>query len=260
MTPLFDIKAFEFDCAAKLLNDHRIQFYGQTRQQVENTYEQNGDCGEQESLRLAYAIVREHENSLKAFDSEQEGTPATTQAAPKKQIQQPVKLAAALPTPPVQTSKQQLQNSTMFTPLPSIVSKGYDKQYNGINWPHYENILKLFALSYIYRGTLTAQQQKDKQDLIKAIEEVGNAKQEKKHLSSDEIIHKATGAYLQFGQDTICAFAHPDQKISQALQYDLEVYINTRHNRQNQEQLRKISKKSVKIVEFIKNRYSNNHQ
>ena len=76
-------------------------------------------------------------------------------------IQLTLNLSAALPTPPTLTFQQKLQAGTS---LPSIVSEGSDRPCQGINWAHYENLLKLFALGFLIRGEMTRQQKKDKSD------------------------------------------------------------------------------------------------
>ena len=49
-------------------------------------------------------------------------------------------LFAAMPSPPKQTFKETLMSGTVFDP---IVTVGYAGRRNGINWPHYENLIKL---------------------------------------------------------------------------------------------------------------------
>ena len=163
---------------------------------------------------------------------------------------------AALPTPPQQTVKQQLQSTTTFTPLPSIVSSGYNQKHRGINWSHYENMLKLFALSYMYHGqVLTQQQEKDKADLEQAIEEAGNARYKKKHLTAEQIMKRDEGIYMRYGQNVIRGMADPDPLVSERRLKDLRSEIPDTRNDNNATQLHKMMSKAKTIAMILQNRY-----
>ncbi len=205
-----------------------------------------------------YAHIRacEHEYARLTDCAQQ----AQAQQAPLPNISKAQQLTlslfpAALPTPPKQTIKQQLQGSTTFTPLPSIVSAGFNKAHTGINWPHYENMLKLFALGYLYHGKLTQQQQKDKDDLTQAIEEVGNAKFKKKHLTAEEITERDSRVYMRYGQNVIRAMADPDPLVSERRLKDLRSEIPDTRNNNNATQLHKMMSKAKTIAMILQNRY-----
>lgn len=163
---------------------------------------------------------------------------------------------AAMPAQPKQTAKQQLQNTTTFTPLKSIVSEGFDKPHTGINWPHYENMLKLFALGYLYQGELSQQQQKDKQDLEQAIEQVGNAKFKKKHLTAEEIIEKSSGVYMRYGKNVIRAMAEKNPLVSERQLKDLRSEIPDTRNDNNATQLHKMMSKAKTVAMVMQDRYT----
>lgn len=163
--------------------------------------------------------------------------------------------ALAMPEQPKQTMKQKLQNTTMFTPLPTIVSEGYDDEHKGINWPHYENMLKLFALGLIVRGELTQQQKKDKEDLTQAIEVAGNAKYKKKHLSAEEIIKRDSKVYMRYGRNVIRAMAEPDPIVSERRLKDLRSEIPDTRNENNATQLHKMMSKAKTIFMTLQSRY-----
>ena len=69
-------------------------------------------------------------------------------------------------------------------------------------------------------------------------------------------MQKSAKAYLRFGQNVICALAHPNKSIAAALQYDLAIERQTTLNGQNQQQLDKIERKAIDIVHLMRNRYS----
>lgn len=275
--PLFDVDAHRLDCAVKCLNDTRVQFYGWTQEQVEDNYEREGNLAEQKAFQMALVIVKEQENAQDEFiEPEPEEKPATPHAPepvgkpyqpelfPQTQqtesvavYQQPVpNLEAALPTPPAQTPKQQLRSSTSLTP-PSIVSPYFDRPHKGINWPHYENILKLYALGVLYKGELTQQQQQDKKDLEEAIEYVYRIKhpRARKQKSAAEIIKKIRGKYIPYGKNVITALNIQDEGIRSSVMNDLEEDILRTHNPHNAIQLGKVMKKSRAIVSLLRNRY-----
>ena len=164
-------------------------------------------------------------------------------------------LAPALPKKPKQTKKQTLKATTMFTPLPSIVEEGYDKPHKGINWPHYENMLKLFAFSYLVHGQLTQQQQKDKDDLTKAIETTGNARYKKKHLSAEEIMERDSGVYMRYGKNVIRAMAEKDPLVSERRLKDLRSEIPDTRNDNNAIQLHKMMSKAKTVFMTLQSRY-----
>ena len=163
--------------------------------------------------------------------------------------------AFAMPERPKQTMKQKLRGTTMFTPLPSIVSDGYMVQYRGINWAHYENMLKLFALGLLIRGEMTLQQAKDKEDLEKAIEEKGNAKYKKKHLSATKIIERDSGVYMRYGKNVIRAMAEPDPIVSERRLKDLRSEIPDTRNNDNARQLHRTMSKAKTIFMTLQSRY-----
>jgi len=188
-------------------------------------------------------------------------TPAPQPVAtpqPQKAAQQKPSLQAALPTSPAQTVQQTLKATTIFTPLPSIVSFGYNQKHRGINWSHYENMLKLFALSYMYHGqVLTQQQEKDKADLEQAIEEAGNAKYKKKHLTAEQIMKRDEGVYMRYGQNVIRAMAEPDPLVSERRLKDLRSEIPDTRVSDNAIQLHKMMSKAKTIAMVMRARYSN---
>lgn len=274
--PLFDVEAHKLDCALKCLNDTRVQFYGWTQEQVEDSYEHDGNLAEKKALQMAMAIVKERERQdefildpeleTPSTDVQRNETakvyqaelfPQTQQIAPSAKYQQPAEnLKAALPMPPEQTQKQKLQSSTILTP-PSIVSPNFDKPHKGINWPHYENILKLYALGVLYKGELTRQQQQDKKDLEKAIEYVYRIKhpRARRHKFAKEIVEKACGRYIQYGKNIISALNITDEGLRASMMYDLEEEISKTHNPHNARQLDKTMHKSRNIVTMLRKRY-----
>jgi len=160
------------------------------------------------------------------------------------------------PTAPQQTTQKALKSSTMFTPLPTIVSPAFTHKYRGINWPHYENMLKLFALGYLVRnGQLTQQQEKDKEELSEAIETVGNAKAKKKKKTAEEIMNAADGVYMTYGRNVIRAMAEPDPIVSERCLKDLRSEIPDTRNDQNAIQLHKMMSKAKTIFMAMQSRY-----
>ena len=187
--------------------------------------------------------------------------PAPQPAAKPRKVKaapQQASIKAALPTPPAQTTQQALKATTIFTPLPSIVSAGYNQPHRGINWSHYENMLKLFALSYMYHGqVLTQQQEKDKADLEKAIEEAGNARYKKKHLTAEQIMKRDEGIYMRYGENVIRAMAEPDPVVSERRLKDLRSEIPDTRVGDNATQLHKMMSKAKTIAMIMCARYSN---
>ena len=164
-------------------------------------------------------------------------------------------VAAVLPAPPKQTHKQKLHNTTMLTRLPPIVEEGYDAPHSGINWPHYENMLKLFAFGFLVKDTLTSQQEVDKVALSAAIESVGNAHYKKKHLSAEEIVHRANRTYMRYGKNVILAMAEPDPLVSERRLKDLRSEIFDTRNEDNARQLHKMMSKARSIYMTMQARY-----
>lgn len=251
MTIPVDMKAYEADCAFKLLNDHRAQFYGWTGDQVDNAYEQEGDWAAQKAFRMAYAIVREQEKLADASLSESASAIKKTQIQGSSKPQQAIlQLTAALPTPPTQTQKQKLQSSTMFTPQ-SIVSPLFDKTYRGTNWPHFENVLKLYALGLLIKGEMTPQQKKDKEELEAAITQVGRKKFKNNNLSAQQIMKKTKGVYIEKGKEIIANLFKTLDKADQLslstqdrqteIQYTLDPYAREIKETQNEYNARQLS-------------------
>lgn len=191
-----------------------------------------------------------------------EGTMATKensstplQPSEGKQLDFMSTLFPTLQTHSKQSRGQALKATTMFTPLPSVVEEGCENNHRGINWPHYENMLKLFALGYLIQGTPTQQQEKDKVDLATAIEKVGNAQYKKKHLDADKIIKNASGVYMCYGKNVIRAMAERDPQVSERCLKDLRSEILDTRNENNAKQLHKTMRKAKTIFMKLQSRY-----
>lgn len=117
------------------------------------------------------------------------------------------------------------------TPLPSIVTKGYmDAPKGRINWAHFENMLKLYTLGFLYQDTLlTPEQKKDKEDLTYAIEQVENLKHPKNPLSAEEIVQKTSTTYFAFGKQFIEGKANNNQELLGELRAEMASTSNEHH-------------------------------
>ena len=191
-------------------------------------------------------------------------------SAPRAPVASNPALTAALPTPPAQTTQQQLQATTIFTPLPSIVSDGYERRHSGINWPHYENMLKLYALNLITRGrTLTPEQQQDKAELEEAIVAAEEARQERalaqriargkgpkkpkepvRPALQDVLKQFENNRYIEAGHNVIHARV---LKMDTMEQVDFRIQHTINDN--NSQQLDKVKQKALAIIEMMRVRY-----
>ena len=160
-------------------------------------------------------------------------------------------ISAALPPRPEHNLKDDLQSTTAITFLPSIVSPYFLGKYRGINWPHYENMLKLYALDFFVNGEPTEQQKRDREELQEAIEVKGNLKYKKKHVSFKEVIESDTGVYMNYGKDVIRALVFCDRK---ALQ-ELHAQILNSYNSQDSRQREAMYTKASLIYKKLKDRY-----
>ena len=102
---------------------------------------------------------------------------------------------------------------------------------------------------------MTQQQQKDKADLEKAIEEKGNAKYKKKHLTAQEIMKRDSGVYMHYGQNVIRAMAEPDPIVSERRLKDLRSEIPDTRNDDNARQLHRTMSKGRTIFMTLQSRY-----
>ena len=206
----------------------------------------------------------------------QKAAPAPV-ATPAPQPQKPTPVASnpaltpALPTPPAQTTQQALKATTMWTPLPSIVSPGYDRQHTGVNWPHYENMLKLYTLNLLTRGrTLTTQQETDKTELEQAIvaaeearlaralaRKVARGKGPKKPKAPEtptlhDVLQRfENNRYLEAGHNVIHA-----QVLKMDTMDQVDFRIQHTINDNNSEQLDKVKQKALGIVRMMRVRYT----
>ena len=170
----------------------------------------------------------------------------------KKQSSPSTDVSAALQKQPEQSLKQILNSSTFFIPLSSIVSDGYNKRCNGMNWPHHENMLKLFAIDFFIDGEPTQQQEKDKKDLIAAIVERGiPSRKRNKPFTVEEIISHHSGSYMDYGRDVIRAIAKNDIAQLEAL----NAQVSDAYYQENSIQLRKINRKARDIFNQLQSRY-----
>ena len=166
-------------------------------------------------------------------------------------------LFAALPTPPVQNQEQKLKGSTMLTPLPSIVEEGYKEKHRHINWPHYKNMLKLFAIDFFIPDNMppTEQQKKDKEELEKAIEAVGNAGNKRKHLSAQKIVKDSNGTYMSCGKNVIRAMAEKDKEIQAHLFWIIDREISEAPFDVDRKQRRLVKHAAKEIYNDLAKRY-----
>ena len=247
---MFDVKANTVDCAQKCVLDMRAQYAGLSEAQISETLTNDASWGELEAFRTSLAIVR---NQKKANEEKPMPRPLIPYHSRTQQLQ--MRLAPAMPPAPARTFRQALTSSTIFIPAPSIVSPGFKKKYTGINWANFENILKFYALGVLYKGALTQQQEKDKADLARAIEEVYKTKHPTRPKTAQEIVDNVKGTYIQYGKDIIHALGVPDREIRSALMSNLESEITQTRNERNADQLRKVMRKSTDIVSLLRARY-----
>lgn len=229
MTDNSENKDFSFDCAKNFLNSLRFLFPDWTIEQIKEYWTAQEDWNSLRTLSDAYRIM--HGLPVERLD-----------------------LSAALPPAPPQTKKEELKISVSPRALESIVSKGFEFSYKWINWPHYENILKLYTISVLYKQNLTQQQQIDVADLRKAIEFVGN-KGRVKPLTAEEISRRQNGRYLTFGKRVIDAIAKEDAFESLIELQSLGKEIREERNYYNALHLQKVMDKSRSIFCTIQNRY-----
>ena len=121
--------------------------------------------------------------------------------------------------------------ATQSKALSSIVTKGYMNAQKGrINWAHFENMLKLYTLGFLYQDTLlTPEQKKDKEDLTYAIEQVENLKHPKHPLSAEEIVQKTNTAYFAFGKQFIEGKANNNRELLDELRAEIASTSNEHH-------------------------------
>jgi len=223
---------------------------------IENLKE--GDFTRYNEIRNAESEYARLEYLLFQQKHQQENEKKDTSSSNSEELQQLdlfTGLPVAQPTRPKQTRMQALKSTTMFTPLPSIVEEGYNRRHRGINWPHYENMLKLFALKYMVQGIPTQQQEKDIIDLTKAVEEKGNARYKKKHLTAEEITERDSGVYMRYGKNVIRSMAEMDPLVSERRLKDLRTEISDTRNENNSVQLHKMMSKAKTIFITLQSRY-----
>ena len=252
--PIPNSEFFRFDCARKYLEDVRAQFPGLTIQQIIEHWRKEESWGELKAFVQALAIIRAHDK--KEYIRLKRKQHRATQPKQKTNVQPPQTPVVPVVTPqtPQQTFSQALKSTTMLVRPDSIVSKGFEKEYNGINWPHYENILKLYTLNQLVEGEYTAQQQKDQADLLRAIKFVGNKGRKRTSLSAEEVIQRQNGVYLNFGRSVIDALTDPDGIMSVVQLKELRAEI-LRADGYNAIQLQKVMDKSRQIVHMMQQRY-----
>ncbi|MBP5160628.1 MAG: hypothetical protein ILP11_01060 [Alphaproteobacteria bacterium] len=160
---------------------------------------------------------------------------------------------------------RELKETTVWTPLPSIVSTGYKSYHTYVNWEHYENMWKLFALNtyFIRDNHPTRQQAKDQKDLQAAIEEAGNANFKTKRLDAQQIINnlvhsRNSGKYFRYGQNVIAAAATADATNPTAGLAALGVKICTTSDKHNADHLWQIMTKTRIIYHDLIKRYGQN--
>ena len=164
-------------------------------------------------------------------------------------------LTSAFPQQPMQTRKQDLKKGSIFTPLEPIVNLGYNAPHKGINWPHYENMLKLIAIDYFVQGAPSSQQEEDKKNLQNAVEDFVNLKYKKKHLTAQEILERDTGVYMHFGKSVLFALAVSDAQVSKYFLDELNAEISETSNEHNANQLRKMMHKAKFVFSTLQQRY-----
>ena len=138
--------------------------------------------------------------------------------------------------------------ATQSKPLSSIVTKGYMNAPKGrINWAHFENMLKLYTLSFLYQDTLlTPEQKKDKEDLKHAIEQVEHLKHPKNPLPAEEIVQKTSTTYFAFGKQFIEGKANNNQELLGELRAEMASTSNEHHFKKMQ----KTQKDTPEIMNF----------
>ena len=165
-------------------------------------------------------------------------------------------VSAAMPAQPQQSFKNTLQNTTMLIPPETILSSGYLKNYNGINWPHYENMLKLYGIKrFVDReenGKPTLQQEKDMEVLNQAIEVTGNTQYKKKHITAEEVVKRDTKVYMTYGMDIIHALVFCDRMKLRELHAQI---LNSR-NPHDSAQRETMYTKAASIYEKLAERYN----
>ena len=164
--------------------------------------------------------------------------------------------ALTCPEASFETYKEQLKRSTALSTV-SIVSEGFDKPHSWINWPHYENMWKLFALENVFiLGKPTPQQEKDRQDLRCAIYIAGNAKYKRKRLTVEEIIERDSKEYMTYGKNIIRAKAEKDSYTSERRLKSLRSDIYDTRSEENATQLRRVTHKVKAIYDQMMERYN----
>lgn len=165
-------------------------------------------------------------------------------------------ISAAMPAPLQQSRKSEWQNTTMFTPVEPVVSFGFLRSYRGINWPHYENMLKLYAVDLFIQnepdGKPTDQQEKDKAALEEAIEAKGNAKRVRP-LTVNEIVKRDSKVYMTYGKDIIYALVMCNEKTLK----ELHAQITNSFNQRDAEQRKTMYNKATQIYNKLVDRYYN---
>lgn len=121
--------------------------------------------------------------------------------------------------------------ATQSKELSSIVTQEYMNATKGlINWAHFENMLKLYTLGFLYQDTLlTPEQKKDKEDLICAIEQVEHPKHPRNPLPAEEIVQKTNTTYFAFGKQLIDARVYNNQELLGELRAEMSSTSNEHH-------------------------------
>ncbi|MBQ3695591.1 MAG: hypothetical protein II938_01300 [Alphaproteobacteria bacterium] len=86
----------------------------------------------------------------------------------------------------------------IFHPQDRTIKHKQSSSHPNINWPLFENVLKLYAFIKLYNTDLTPQQRLDRDTLIQTVEEMGNTNPDGtqragRHLNALQIIDKAMG-------------------------------------------------------------------
>ena len=174
----------------------------------------------------------------------------------------------AYPPRPKQTYRQAANGSTMFTRPETLVSPGYTAPCRGMNWPHIENILKLYAISFFIVGTPTEQQKEDIEELSKAVRSGDDARAKRTNpttKTAQEIISGEKRVYVKYGKDIIWALAGYERALAEHNEEAERFYsdelkarnaeITNSYIQQDANQRRKVSEKANKIFELLGKRY-----
>lgn len=142
--------------------------------------------------------------------------------------------------------------ATQSKELSSIVTQGYMNAKKGrINWAHFENMLKLYTLGFLYQDTLlTPEQKKDKEDLTNAIEQVEHLKHPRNPLPAEEIVQQTNTTYFAFGKQFIEGKATNNQELLGELRAEMASTSNEHHFNKMQNTIGIVDR----VFDLIKNR------